>query len=543
MSRSCCSIILLLLFGYITGGLTRAEAVHNEVDEIIAMARAAARADENMRSADLFRKAISLAPSRRMEWLRELADQMTYSGEAGEAAALYREVLAAQPDPEEELRARAGLALALSWSDRNAEALKEYDYIVSRNPNDLEARLNRARVLSWLGKNDMSKRAYDEILKDYPENAEARRNLARVQSWRGKHRDAERLLEEHLSEHPDDMEAILILAQAQYWMGRPDRAESTLTGRLSSPIQYEPAQRLLDEIRFHERPDSRACYQYSDQSDRLEINTISLEQNFDLNGGRTTLGPLFQFINYEPGEGLTENIPVYRPGLHASHRFDDAWETTGFFFVDLIDHQGDGGHVTPTYDIFLTYRPNDDLRFDLGTDRVTFDNIKSLNRNITAHHISFSADYIPYELTRYTLRLKQGFYSDDNRQSWGQLELEHRILNNPRIFLGWRFTLFDFSRQLDNGYFNPDSYLSNSITFKSYGPVKKGLHYNLSGSVGFEQADPDDGRFIWDAWFRLNYWVTEAMEIEGSLGYFSSATASSGGFERGIAGLALRAVW
>jgi len=37
--------------------------------------------------------------------------------------------------------------------------------------------------------------------------------------------------------------------------------------------------------------------------------------------------------------------------------------------------------------------------------------------------------------------------------------------------------------------------------------------------------------------------VTRAIELEAAMGYFSSATASSGGFERGTARLGVHAVW
>lgn len=545
MGRSAYRLFLILLL--VSFGLMWPRAVAaagGGADEIAAMARAAAREDRNSDSAELFLKAISQAPERRMEWLRELADQLTYSSRAREAVPLYMEVLAAGPEAAEEKRARAGLALALSWSGSNRDALREYDTLYRQYPGDTAIRLDRARVLSWLGENGRAKEAYSEILLEEPANAQALKGLAQVQSWRGKHRDAQRRLLAYLADHPDDSEAVIMLAQAQAWMGRQGKAERTLTKRLPSPPEEGAARRLLDEIRLRQRPDTRVYIQYSDQSDNLRISTAALEQNFSLNSGRTTLGPRYGFIDYDAGEEPAVDIHVHRPGVFARHRVSDAWETTGYFFVDFTNPDaGHTAHTTPTYDVYITHWPNDDFRFDAGSRRVGFDNTKSLLRDITAYYLSLSMDWLPGELNRCTLRFDQGFYSDGNERTWAQAELERRLLGKPSLYAGWRLTFFDFSEQLDNGYFNPDSYLSNSLTVRSWMPIGERLHLNMSGAAGIEQAEPDGDKFIWDLWVNLNYRVARAIELEAAMGYLSSATASSGGFERGTARLGLHAVW
>ena len=83
------------------------------VNELLAAARQAARADRNREAADLFARAIDRAPQRRSELLREYADQLTYARQAGAAVPLYRELIAAEKSPEERLHILGGLGLLL----------------------------------------------------------------------------------------------------------------------------------------------------------------------------------------------------------------------------------------------------------------------------------------------------------------------------------------------------------------------------------------------------------------------------------------------
>ncbi|MBW1844991.1 MAG: tetratricopeptide repeat protein, partial [Deltaproteobacteria bacterium] len=99
----------------------------------------------------------------------------------------------------EEQSARRGLALALSWTDQQQPALREYQALVAANPGDLDAL----------------------------------RSVGRIQSWQGQHRRAVEQFENFLTQYPNDPEGIALLAQALDWMGRPDRAEKVLRDHLA----------------------------------------------------------------------------------------------------------------------------------------------------------------------------------------------------------------------------------------------------------------------------------------------------------------------
>lgn len=536
------SLVLLGWLVLVAPATLRADP--GEAGRLAEAARQAARADQNAESARLFERAIGEDSARRMEWLREFADQLTYSGQSERAIPLYREFLASDPAPEQRRQARRGLALALSWNDQPAASLQQYEKLLRADPDDPDALLGKARVLSWMDRNAESRRVYRRVLQLFPDNREALRSLGRVQSWRGRQRDAQQRLRAYLEVYPEDDEAIFLLAQSEYWMGRPDQARQILTRHLERAPQDQRAQDLLAQIEFNARPAARLDYQESHQSDSLIIRRASLEQNFYFEYGRTTIGPRYQFYHYDPQGGEIGRITVQRPGLYARWRLSDAVEATAYLFADFIDPDRDlSSRTRLTFDTYLTWWPGDLLRFDFGLRRETFDNVQSLAEGITATSPSVSMDVSPDELTRFSLRAAWGDYSDGNERLWGQFEAERRVWNQPRILLGWRTTAFKFSSQLDNGYFNPDSYLSNVLTGKAYGQITPRLFGEVSAAAGLENVDPDGSKFIWDAYGRLVYQLTSRLELEARYSYFSSATGSSSGFDRGTAGIALIRRW
>jgi tetratricopeptide (TPR) repeat protein len=484
----------------------------------IATAREAAQANEHTKSIRAFEYAIAEDPSKRSEVLREYADQLTYGGRGDDAVPLYREVLdTPEISADEETRARRGLALALSWTDQQLPALREYQALVAADPADLDAL----------------------------------RSVGRVQSWRGQHRRAVEQLEDFLAEYPNDSQGVAQLAQTLDWMGRPDRAEKVLRDHLAVAPDDANAQRLLEQIERDQRPETLFNYRESHQSDNLRITGWELGQDFQFNDGLTTVGPRFHTYRYDPqrhsGPADKSEIFVYRPGLHVRHRFNDAIEWNGTGWVDVIDEKhGDDG-APFTYDTWLTIWPNDFFRIDVGSNRTTFDNERSLRQNIKGTFATGSVDVMPDEKTRITGRFRWGDYTDGNEQTWWQAEVERRIWNEPRVHFAARYTGMDFKRVLNNGYFNPNVYHSGEGRIRAYDELLPGFWYHIEASAGAEHSSGESTQFIWSAAGGVSYWITDWLEVALRYGYFSSKTGSgggsSGGFDRGTGSLTLRTRW
>jgi Flp pilus assembly protein TadD len=494
-------------------------------DAWLATAREAAQANEHTKSIRAFEHAMREDPSKRSKILHEYADQLTYGGRGDDAVPLYREVLDTPGiSGEEATRARRGLALALSWTDQQQPALREYQALVAANPADLDAL----------------------------------RSVGRVQTWRGQHRRAVEQLEGFLAEYPNDSEGVTLLAQALDWMGRPDRAEKILRDHLALTPGDASAQRLLDEIERSQRPETLFNYRESHQSDDLRITGWELGQDFQFNDGLTTIGPRFHTYRYHPEDKNGTQAPaaspvdssdifVYRPGLHARHRFNDAVEWNGTGWVDVIDEKHQDDSAPFTYDTWLTLWPNDFFRIDVGSNRTTFDNVKSLRQNVKGTYATGSVDVIPDERTRITGRFRWGDYTDGNEQTWWQAEAERRIWNDPNTHFAVRYTGMNFKKVLNSGYFNPNKYYSAEARLRTYDELFPGFWYHAEVSAGGEDSSKGDPKFIWSAAGGVSYWVNDWLEVALRYGYFSSKTASgggaSGGFDRGTGSLTLRGRW
>ncbi len=246
------------------------QALAQNADETIALAREAAKTDRHAESIDAFRLAMAAAPERRREWLLELADQLTWSKRLGESIALYQEA-ARTKDRDEERRARRGLARALSWNGGYSAAISEYDWLLAMTPEDEELRLARAEVVSWVNqyadeRAEIAREAakadrhtesitafrqainaaperrnewlleladqltwsnrLEEAIALYREEARkgdreterrARRGLARALSWAGEHRAAIREYDRVIAMAPDDREVSLARTEVVSW--------------------------------------------------------------------------------------------------------------------------------------------------------------------------------------------------------------------------------------------------------------------------------------------------------------------------------------
>jgi len=187
-------------------------------DEVLVdAARAAAKVDENVLSAQLFNRAIRHNVLLRASLLREYADQLVYSDRAADAIPLYHEVIddhvtsvadrieadlglaqallkigmpkdasnlyvsalkEALPGTETYGRAQRGLSLALTWANAPAKALDSWKVYLKAAPSDADAIVHEAQVLSALRKNEEALQAYKTAYAIDHQNVAAKRGIA-----------------------------------------------------------------------------------------------------------------------------------------------------------------------------------------------------------------------------------------------------------------------------------------------------------------------------------------------------------------------------
>jgi tetratricopeptide (TPR) repeat protein len=477
-----------------------------DAQPVVDSARAAARADRNREAADLFGAAMAQAPQRRRELLQEYADQLLYSQRARDAIPLYHEILEHPRTDDERRSARKGVGLAFLWTDQPFLARPHFEALV----------------------------------REQPEDADVSRNLGRALSWSGRQREAVSHLRQHLTRHPQDGEARVQLAQAQAWMGRPDAALASLDG-----LDSKDAGKLRAALERELAPRTHLGAERSAQSDDLDIRAWRLGQVVAFGQGRGSLGLRLERVDYER-EDRTDGAHVQRPVVLGRYRLSDAFEWNGEAGREHIRLRGGRASESTVYNTWLTWWPSDLVRFDLSASRSDFDNLRSLRQAIMHRDTGISMDVTPDDRQRYTARLQRMDVSDGNRRRMAQMEGEYRWRTHPDIWLGARYTQFEFDRQLDHGYFNPLRFRSLLVTARAlWRPGGDGGRWEFGAyaAAGREEVTPDGDKPVHDLSLRAAYRIDPATRLELRAQRFSSRTSAATGFARTTFGMGLERSW
>ncbi|MDH3666221.1 MAG: tetratricopeptide repeat protein [Paracoccaceae bacterium] len=268
-----------------------ADMTKNYVEAIIGAARNAARRDQNRDAAERFATAISLAPNRRGELLREYADQLTFSGRAAVAVEYYLEIIATQADQPTDPQLLSALGLALLWSGQADAARQVYEEVVELLPEDADARKSLAEAvvaqarkaasqnenassaalfaraialspdqraewlkeyadqLTYAQQADKAIQLYEEILSNSgltgERSAEVRLAMALAQAWSGALAEALGEYDSLIAEDPANTRARLGRAEVLSWLHDHDAASSELSQILETDPEDDVARRRL----------------------------------------------------------------------------------------------------------------------------------------------------------------------------------------------------------------------------------------------------------------------------------------------------------
>lgn len=493
--------ISLLLGAALSPGLHAQEAAASLVQQ----ARAAAAADRNVDAARLYERALEAEPAKRAEWLREYADQLTYSGQARRAVPLYRERLA-DATGAERLALLKGLGLALLWSDRPGEAADVYAQVLGIAPDDGDARRNHARALAWSGR--------------------PRAALGVLEPW--------------IAAQPGDAEAARLAAEFLSWTGRNDLALSRLPaggGDVASAALRERLQAYVAPLTSFEAARST-------QSDDLGIDQVGIEHQQPWGNGRAMAGLRLERLHYRP-EGGGPDAAVDRAMLLGRLRLDDAWEVNARVGVDHTRVDGRDAYNSPVYSAWLTWWPSDAWRMDASIGRSPFDSLRALERGLSARTYALSADATPNERYRGGLRYERAEISDGNRRDRVDARAEARLSVPLGAWAGVRWTHLRFEQLLDNGYFNPRRLHAPQFVFRMSPRQPEGRAWDvaLDAAWGREFADPGGSKPSWELGVSGGWRLDRDWRLQLGWRRFSTRTAGLSGFERTTGSLALQRRW
>jgi tetratricopeptide (TPR) repeat protein len=511
---------------------------HAQESDVISEAREAARKDRNGESADLFERAIAEDSTLRDEVLHEYADQLTFSGKAEQAVPLYREVLARPELPESERFAVSrGLALALAWSGRNREAIQAYSQVLDKQPDNFDALIMRGKVRMWSRDYSLAEDDFRAALAIDSGNSEALKALAETQSYAGHQRDALATLGRlPKGENASDQ---LFLARTQLWVGRPQAARENLSKVLAIEPNDPAALYLLQQSERALRPLTEVSARYSDQSDSSDFWQISGWQTFWPSESET-VGLGYDGFFFDPSDPALA-VDVHRPAVSVRSRLSDSFEIKGQLGLTVTESAAVARHRA-TWNAWGTYAPSDRMRIDAGFNRSTLDNATSNLLGIYSDTVSASVDFGSDAAWKLSLRGAHSDFSDGNGRNWWQTELRRRIGWEPNLFIGARYTHFEFDEQLRNGYFNPERLDSIELTSQAWGKLGA-FWYDLRGTIGHEDERSEGGKLVYSGEARLTYDLDRSWQIEGYINSFSSRIDAPGGFSRTTTGLTLRNRW
>jgi hypothetical protein len=405
------------------------------------------------------------------------------------------------------------------------EAVAGYERALAADPSDIEARLGLAQVLSWLGRFGRSEEAYRAVLVADAGNVDARRGLAQVATWRGHLREGEARWLEVRASAPQDPAALVGLAANLRMQGRGRAALRTLD-QAASVDPASPA--LRDERTLAERsvaPSVTPTYGYLSDSDDNRIHTFSVGGHWHVADPlQLSLNVLRRDLDQSGVAGLS--IEVLAADLALTARAESGWGLTGGVGVWQPSGRADDRIATVTAalsspvwwstraDLTFTRRAYDvtALAADRGVqvDELRLDGSTRLGIRTSVSALASAARF-------------EGTAS--NTRVLGGARLAYRFL--PWVAAGPALRAFSFRRDIDDVYWDPDSYAVMELPVV-LGPTEGAFLPRLELAPGYQRTSGE-----------VEPWSV-SMRVQGGLAYNVgprrqigiSALLANSGFQR-----------
>lgn len=331
--------------------------------ELVNDARLAARENRNKESAELFAKAIEAAPGERAGLLREYADQLTYSGQSGEAVLLFREFLSAEHSAEERQRAERGLALALLWSGEAEEAAGAWQRILDAAPDDADARKNLREALVSAARTaafrNQNARAADyfarAVAADPARRQEILREYADQLTYSGRSAEAVTLYRERLSAKDlsagEERQARRGLALAFLWSNRYAEAITTWRTVLRADPRDEDARKNLSNALVGAAREA-ASFDRNAESASLFAEAIKVapERRLEL---------AVEYANQLTySDRAAKAVPIYREALQSGKLRGDQRRSAMLGLALALNWSGQAEEALDTYSEILEQSPD-----------------------------------------------------------------------------------------------------------------------------------------------------------------------------------------
>ncbi len=447
---------------------------------LVTRAREHAAADRHQAAVRDYLAALDL-DIRLVETIAEgIAYQRLWREDAERAIFYFRRHMIRNPDADNR-EVRQGLALALSWSGRQREAIALYRQLLTENPTDGAPRIGLGRSLIW---NNNLRSGFDtvrEVEISFPASMEEGRESARF-----------------LLQVLDDA--------TPPWEFRAD---------------------------------------WSHDSDELDIWRLTVAGAAELKPSLLLLfipawthyrQPAFAEIEaWRLGAALITPL-AHNWALHAYGWYE--------LFRSRENIFGEGSRNSwhqPGTDIWFTWLPTPRLRTDFGGNVLPIETVPSLTREITASTANASLDWRFRHQWSLGVAGQASRYSDQNERLYGTARLQWHREGRVEVAVAPVFTYLDFKEPYPgNGYWSP-SWMRNASLEAVLQSRWDRWTLRAEGRLGREKELGSESITVGGLTLRLGWRFSPRALLAVAGGYSESRLASPSGYRRHYLSLALRA--
>jgi len=458
-------------------GIGHAQDASPTAGDLVARGRVHAAADRHGDAVADLLEAVSLDRTLLPTVAREIAYQTLWREDADTAVRYFRTWLSLNPGNADK-DVLAGLALALSWSGRQSEAVALYRRLVAEYPEDGAIRVGLGRTLLWDNRLNSGFTELRRVERDFPADTAPNREAGRFLMTVLDEYDTPLGLRYETSTDSDDLNI----------------------GRIGAWAAGHVGQSFLGTV-----APSRTTF---DQAGRPDVEAWRLRAGL--------AGP------------LASDVSLHLSGWLDSFRGDgpDTWSG-----ADQLEWDPFG------YDGWLTWVPHARLRLDAGAGRQPLEAMSPLSHRVILTSRSLSSDWRLARWWTASGAVAHADYSDGNRRwSWTG-RLQWRREGRVELWAGPTATLLDFARPGD-GYWSPDQ--MKNLSFEARARTRgRSWIAEVSGRLGIEKGSGDESVSIGGASAHLGYRFAAGALVSLDAGHSRSRVTGSG-YNRDFGALTVR---
>lgn len=507
-------------------------------------------ADDRARKGDTeamleaLKEAERLAPDNAAVQTR-VSQSYAMAGRARAAFEARKRAAALEPDKIENFEALYQLA---NWVGASSEAAAACRRVLELDPDNAKALLTLARATSWMGRLNRSVRIYHRYVTAHPDEAGPLLEWARVESWRGNFTKALRLVARFAAVGGE--REVVRRTRARF-LASADRPRTALelleqepaatwgfeehftrTVALYYARRYRDAVASLEKLR-ELRPDSRdvdgiadfvqaplrsrvsASLRYYNDSDELEHTVAEGTARIEVSPAtHVEAGIQANVLRADLGTGLeptrrTRHIKYDQGWLGVHHALSPALEA----YLRAGGGETEEDHDTAPYRVQLRSRPWDSLLLSATVDHdLLLISARTASLAIERTYGRVDAEWRPNLSVTVVGAVRYDDYTDGNERWWGVLAPRGTVLRSElvNLDLGARYVTFEFEKNLNNGYYEPEWYTQYAGTLFAYLKLSEQTGVSIIGVAGvYRDADFRDWEFGW------------SVDSEATLGAFS----------------------